>query len=51
MRRLRALCLDKHGNMLNAWHVGFNPENKPGVPEALFVPRCQARNSQVSLRR
>lgn len=37
----RALCLDKHGNMLNAWHNGFNIENKPGVPETVFISRCQ----------
>lgn len=81
----RALCMDKHGNMLNAWHHGhgpktwlsgchgactrdfqytsmsieciyliflfadlddlrgFNLENKPGVPETVFISRCQDR--------
>lgn len=37
----RSICLDKHGNMLNAWYNGFNIENKPGVPETVFISRCQ----------
>ncbi|CAJ1368864.1 unnamed protein product [Effrenium voratum] len=37
----RALCMEKHGNMMNAWQYGFNIENKPGLPETVFISRCQ----------
>ena len=80
-RNRRAICLDKHGNMLNAWYngpvlnfggsletwevfsvhrfcrfasiwpggfrcLGFNIENKPGVPETVFISRCQEREER-----